>query len=103
MVARRFDVYSERDLLRNPIRAKAVIVVFRSAKETDCGVTLPHVEARSHHPFCSRSEQRLCEMLTVDGSIQDPLIAHAGDADACVDVVEPAAWIVAAEADAAED
>jgi len=43
------------------------------------------------------------EMLAVDGAVEDPLIAEAVDSDACVDVVEPAPRIVAAEAEAGED
>lgn len=43
------------------------------------------------------------EMLAVDGAVENPLVAHAVNSDAGIDVVEPAPRIVAAEAEAGED
>ena len=44
-----------------------------------------------------------CEMLAVDGPVEDPLVAHPVNSDTGIHVVEPAPRIVAAEAEAGED
>jgi len=82
----------------------------RSAYDVDCICwhavdSGPQRVDSNSRPHRYTWRDRTCEsreVLAVDGTVENPLVSHAVDSDAAIDVVPHAARVIAAEAEAAE-